>query len=173
MGVVIILRAIPGSGKSFIKSAIQKKWPETVVCSADHFFIKYKFNVKLLSAAHATCQEKFYQAINNNKEIIVCDNTNLTWKDPVRYYAELAIIGDYSIILAEPDTFWFNNPEECFKKTVHGVPLDRLKMMAKRWESSEYIRERIWELDEFTQVFITRGIEETINAIQRSLENKV
>jgi hypothetical protein len=45
--------------------------------------------------------------------------------------------------------------------------------MAKRWESSEYIRERIWELDEFTQVFITRGIEETINAIQRSLENKV
>jgi hypothetical protein len=175
MCVIVLTRAIPGGGKTTIVKAIQQKYPETVVCSADDFFTQdgvYNFDIRNLSAAHAACKEKFFKAIDNDELIVICDNTNITWTE-VQYYAELAAICNYTIILSSPDTPWVNDPEECFKKTTHDVPLDRIKKMYDKWKSSESIRDRIWELDEFAKVIISRGVEETIFSIKRTIENEI
>ena len=83
MSECIILRGIPGSGKSFATS----KYSDYVYCSADTFFQKdnmYNFDPKKLGIAHRICQQKFSAAILAGSNVIV-DNTNLNTSDITTY----------------------------------------------------------------------------------------
>lgn len=82
---VTIMRGHSGSGKSTKANEIKNNSDvETVIVSADDYFIdkkgKYKFNPTLLSMAHEECYNKFVQALEQGKNVIV-DNTNtLSWE---------------------------------------------------------------------------------------------
>jgi predicted kinase len=86
---VVILRGIPGSGKS---TRAEEAYSGHEVCSADDYFRNfygvYKFDARALPAAHRACLLKFEALlIAGTEHIIVVDNTNLTAAEIAPYYA--------------------------------------------------------------------------------------
>lgn len=79
MATLVILRGIPGSGKTTYAETYKQTHPgDWVIASADSFFYedgKYKFNPTLLQAAHDNCYVTAFKAIREGKNVIV-DNTN-------------------------------------------------------------------------------------------------
>ena len=79
---VIILRGLPGSGKStLIENSAEKKQDLLSVCSADRFFTdsltgEYRFDIGKLSSAHEACLNLFLDNLIANRSLIVIDNTN-------------------------------------------------------------------------------------------------
>lgn len=136
--VVIIMRGIPGSGKStFVKrivDAAEKNEISVCVCSADDHFLKngtYIFNARQLGAAHDACQKKFTQALENMTSIVIIDNSN-TMRREYEKYVKQAHAANYDVKIKE---FVPSNDDiiACFKRCVHNVPLRKLEEMANRW----------------------------------------
>ena len=58
---MVVMRGLPGSGKSTVVSTITRVYPHAVVCSADHYFMndgKYEYSSSRLKSAHLQCQDK-------------------------------------------------------------------------------------------------------------------
>ena len=87
---MIVLRGLPGSGKSTIVRRLEEIFPEVVTCSADQFFVSasgdYDFDVSLLGEAHSWCQSKAEQACLNRANILIVDNTNVKRWEMVPYF---------------------------------------------------------------------------------------
>lgn len=90
---LIVLRAISGAGKSTMVQILTENNPNSVVCSADHYFQvngKYEFDPTKLGLAHKACQICFDNAINDPMiDLIIIDNTNVKPSD-YRYYVDKA-----------------------------------------------------------------------------------
>lgn len=90
MATLIILRGIPGSGKSCYARMIKTTWPgQWVIASADEYFMvdgKYKFDRKNLQKAHDFSYDTARRAIAQGKNVIV-DNTNRRIGEFSRYMA--------------------------------------------------------------------------------------
>ena len=91
--VVVILRGVSGSGKSFLTQHCTEvvTTPEKVqICSADEYFAKtrgYKFDSTLLPTAHSYCFNLFLTALGNGKELVIIDNTNtMCWEYQIYCY---------------------------------------------------------------------------------------
>ncbi|RUS84586.1 hypothetical protein EGW08_007681 [Elysia chlorotica] len=137
--VLFIMRGIPGSGKSTIVNLIKASFEPSnlVVCSADDFFIKedgsYTFNERLLSAAHASCQQKAKNACEANTPVVVIDNTNIRgWE--MRFYLNLSTTFGYVTVLVQPKTPWSMDPVELAAKNSHSVPLEAIQRKVKSFE---------------------------------------
>lgn len=133
---VIIMRGIPGSGKS---SYVAKQWPNAIVCSADHFFVdetgNYRFDPNKIGEAHLACQRKFTDLVLTRsalfeEEVVVVDNTN-TQLYEMAFYIGLCNVYDIPFEIHRMDT----PVEVCAARNVHGVPPERVRQMAARMES--------------------------------------
>jgi predicted kinase len=129
--MVIILRGIPGSGKS---TWTRENAPGAVVCSADHFFEvsgEYKFDPRQLPAAHGACIRKFVGAVSDPRNTVVVDNTSTSVAE-VSPYASLALAygHDLRIVTLRVD------PETAHARNVHGVGIEGIRAMARRLEES-------------------------------------
>jgi predicted kinase len=90
--LVVILRGMPGSGKSMF-AAFLKIWAEsksiaTEIVSADSFFRTirgYEFDVNRPQEAHWHSREHCRLAIQRSVPIIVIDNTNITQREWISY----------------------------------------------------------------------------------------
>jgi predicted kinase len=121
MKKVIILRGCSGSGKSSYARKLQA-W--AVVVSGDNFFVRggqYLFDPILLPQAHQECFSKFLEAIADQCEIIVVDNTNIHKWEFISYF-QVASMFDYSVEIVEfiPETV--EQIKKCIQRNVHGVP---------------------------------------------------
>jgi tRNA uridine 5-carbamoylmethylation protein Kti12 len=153
MSECIILRGIPGSGKSFISQTYKEK--NYTICSADDFFQKgdlYKFNIKQLGIAHKVCREKFTTCIENNKDVVV-DNTNLNESDIAEYLKIiLSLDKTYSISIIEVTT---NELSEAIKyrtdnESGKNIPEERMNEMYSKFLIKDYktnLKERFSELN--------------------------
>lgn len=136
----IIMRGVPGSGKSF--KAKQIAGTSGVVNSADDYFMEkgkgsYAFDPSLLGAAHKQCQDRTAKALEQGKTPVIIDNTNTTKKElsqlkPIIEYAKSL---GYSIRIEEPDTQWWKerNVDEFEKKNTHKVPREAIERMVNRF----------------------------------------
>lgn len=148
MNVLYILRGLPGSGKSYMASQIamanKEKFP--VICSTDHYWIRpdgrYDWNFKLIGEAHEWNFKRTKEFFDQNIAIIILDNTNVQFKDFSKYI-ELALKHRYQIELVEPPTTWKFDAEICAKRNQHNVPLDSIKKMLDRWETTDACNSRI------------------------------
>ena len=128
---VIILRGIPGSGKStfvdnFADYLGNPMTDDVQVCSADHFWVneqtgKYEFNIHFLGTAHHFCFENFeyYTGLTGKKKplYVVVDNTNVSVKE-MNKYIKRAKETEWDIV-----TITFKiDPEVAFKRNIHNVP---------------------------------------------------
>jgi predicted kinase len=141
---VIILRGLPGSGKSTLSNKIiQNKKCDSVICSADHFFYNgkemtpenYKYDQNLVGAAHNYCLDKFLISIENGIPLIIVDNTNTKISD-FKAYVELAIKNNY---LYEIHSIFGITPEKSFERNTHNVPLEVCKKMFNRFNKINHI----------------------------------
>ena len=141
---LIILRGLPGSGKStLIKELEKQKGCNGVICSADDFWYygkekvieNYKFNFKILFKAHEYCFSKFEKALNDQEPLIFIDNTNINKKDYIKYI-DFATEKCYKVIIHSITGLI---PEDSFKLNVHNVPLDICKKMFNSYSKFDKI----------------------------------
>lgn len=127
--LIIIMRGLPGSGKSTLSNYIKNINKNTVICSADQYFEKIPFDEKKLQQAHDYCRDIFITALENKSKIIIVDNTNITLN---RYSFYKRKSKEYSrkYIVIE----MICNSEMSYSRNTHNVPLDKINKMHELWE---------------------------------------
>lgn len=153
---VKILCGISGSGKS---TYVSKHFPNAVVCSADHYFIRqgtYSFNSNRLGEAHAECLRKYVQELQMialeldskglrlnfcEEKIVVVDNTNTSIAEVAPYVALANAYGhDCEVIILQED------PVVAHKRNQHAVPLKSVMGQFDRLRSLENSIPRHWKV---------------------------
>ncbi len=123
---VIILRGLPGAGKSSLHLDAT-----TTTVSADHHFTDsdgvYKFVPSELGDAHKECLQDFLKLLQSyDANVVVVDNTNLTAMEIAPYY-RLAEVFDYEVEIVTVQC----DPAVAFIRNIHGVPEATHKRMAE------------------------------------------
>jgi predicted kinase len=130
---VVLMVGAPGSGKSTrVKAQISSIGDgDYSVVSADHYFEDsdgvYTFDRSKLHHAHQTCQSRFVAGLVAGKELVIVDNTNTTAKER-KFYIEMARQHGYKIEIDAVEC----DAETCYKRNVHGVPLEAIERMIAR-----------------------------------------
>lgn len=133
---LIILRGLPGSGKSYLASQISQQYPDTEICSTDSYFYvdgQYKFDPTKLGRYHQLNYERACQLMEDEVATVIIDNTNTTFKEFSKYI-QVGKSRGYKITILEPQTEWKFNVQECAKRNSHGVPEAAIQRMMDRWE---------------------------------------
>ena len=81
-GTVVVMRGLPGSGKSLLAWKLARLFKDSGVVSADDAFITkegvYQFDPKELQRAHQACFYNFLLGVQKDKYFLnVVDNTNI------------------------------------------------------------------------------------------------
>lgn len=99
--LVYLIRGVSGCGKNFFADSIKFLYPETVICSADDYYIhkygEYKFHWSEIEASHDYCREKFLHALINKQKVIVVNNTNIN-ENQFGFYIDAAKKYNYKLI---------------------------------------------------------------------------
>lgn len=132
IGDLILLRGLPGSGKSSLGDVILRNPNSNAldVLSADNFFIdekgNYNFDGSKLKQAHNDCQQKCAERMKLEISRIVVANT-FTEEWEMSPYFEMAERYKYRI-----HTIVVENRHN--SKNVHSVPDEKLEQMKNRFE---------------------------------------
>lgn len=123
MAHLTIVRGLPGSGKSTYAQRVHSLHFE-----ADQFFEdskgNYKYDIKLIGVAHDWCYSNTVKALRYNIDCVVSNTFTKMW-ELERYLAIPTLLDNVSLSVVEMKTQFEN---------VHGVPEDKLALMASRWE---------------------------------------
>jgi predicted kinase len=132
--VLVILRGLPGAGKSSFANLI---WQSGVIFEADKYFIneegEYVFDAFKLPKAHQWCIQSIEAAMKRNEESngqyfseIVVSNTTTTEKE-MQPYLDLAKAYGYNVVSLIVENRHGN-------VSVHGVAEETMDKMEKRFE---------------------------------------
>lgn len=129
---------VPGSGKStrakHIADALIAKNNKSIIVSADQFFVKdgvYKFDGTKIRGAHQDCQERFRQALKENIDVVIVDNTNTRHKER-QFYVELAKQHKYAVYLELVGNTDDESLETYAARCLHSVPIETIRKYAQR-----------------------------------------
>jgi len=152
MNKLILLSAVSGSGKSTYANTLRMNAEanglECEVHSTDNYHMRfnpdtgaweYKFDRDKLGTYHKKNQESAALSMSIGVDVVIIDNTNLSFKE-IKPYVLMASVFDYDVEIVEPDTSWMHIPEECANRNVHGVPLAAIKNMFARKTPIEVLR---------------------------------
>ncbi|GMI22323.1 hypothetical protein TeGR_g11962 [Tetraparma gracilis] len=138
---VVIMRGLPGAGKSTHIAMVRAERPDLVfrVASADDYFVdpisgSYNFDRANLPDAHSHCRSVARAAVAAGQKVII-DNTNSTVKE-MAPYLDLAATFRLKAVVFELDC---DGPEEAALmagRNQHGVPLSGVERMLSGWESA-------------------------------------
>lgn len=140
---VVIMRGVPGSGKSYIVDRIQTIAENlnfhTTICSADDYFTdergNYLFRRRELDQAHRACMETFAQALEVvHDDVIIIDNTNIERRHYHDYWTMADECG-YTVHVIEIQAVG-NQLQQCFDRCVHRVPYDAILGMYQNLNAS-------------------------------------
>jgi predicted kinase len=125
---LILLRGLPGSGKSTVAKTIQPSgW--SAHYEADMYFMKdgkYEFDASKLKDAHNWCRHAVMDAMKDDIPTIIVSNTfTQEWEMEV-YYLLAEEMGYQVTSLIVENRHGGQN--------VHGVPADKLEAMKNRFE---------------------------------------
>ena len=133
---LIILRGLPGSGKTTVAKQIVDGARDAIICSADSYFMedgKYVFRQEELKQAHNACQMSVMRAMANGIAVVVVDNTNIK-RDDMRPYVEMALNHGYEVSIRTIGGMTPKDIETYLKRQVHGVPQEKVEKMAHEYE---------------------------------------
>ncbi|XP_016062130.1 PREDICTED: NEDD4-binding protein 2 isoform X2 [Miniopterus natalensis] len=134
--VLVLLRGLPGSGKSFLARTLQEDNPSGVILSTDDYFYingQYQFDVKYLGEAHEWNQNRAKEAFEKKVSPVIIDNTNLqAWE--MKPYVALSQKHKYKVLFREPDTWWKFKPKELARRNIHGVSKEKITRMLERYQ---------------------------------------
>lgn len=132
-GDLILLRGLPGSGKSTLGSVILNcfSYENSKPLSADDYFIDengtYNFDATKLKEAHNNCQQRCAEQMKLEISRIVVANTFTQEWEMKSYYnmAERYGYRVHSVIVENRHG----------SENIHSVPLDKLEIMLNRFET--------------------------------------
>ena len=139
---VVILRGLPGSGKSFLCHYCSEQLDDpskVAICGADEYFMEgdsYKFKPDLLPKAHSYCLSQFINALSSKKEVVVVDNTNSQlWEYQIYVYI-CEILGIKYQILEVPCPN--STIAEMYRsRNVHNIDPPAMTKILDRWEEDD------------------------------------
>lgn len=127
---VLVMRGLPGSGKSTIAKKLAEDIPGSEIVSADAFFNGGEIDESALGYAHQWCRNNFVKELKNGTPLVIVDNTN-TVKSDVKFYIDTAKEHGYeAVIMAIPC-----DVETSMARNLHKVPLSTVEKMAARLDS--------------------------------------
>ena len=135
MNTLVIMRGIPGSGKSSCCLLGPKYGGD------DYFMLTpnlYHFDQEQLGAAHRWTQWRVAAACQRGMSTIYADNTNTTWKE-IKPYIEIAQEFCYKVVFKTPETSWAFDVDTCYLKNTHRVPKDVIQKMYDRFQTNAEI----------------------------------
>ncbi|XP_065554670.1 NEDD4-binding protein 2 [Lathamus discolor] len=134
--VLVLLRGVPGSGKSYLARILLEDNPGGVILSTDDYFYKhgqYQFDPNCLGEAHDWNRKRAKEAFEMRISPIIIDNTNIqAWE--MKPYVTLAQQFKYKVMFREPGTWWKFKPKELERRNIHGVSKEKIKRMLERYE---------------------------------------
>ncbi|NXN20858.1 N4BP2 protein, partial [Nycticryphes semicollaris] len=134
--VLVLLRGVPGSGKSYLARTLLEDNPGGIVLSTDDYFYKngqYHYDPDCLGEAHDWNRKRAKEAFEMRISPIIIDNTNIqAWE--MKPYVTLAQQFKYKVMFREPDTWWKFKPKELERRNIHGVSKEKIKRMLERYE---------------------------------------
>ncbi|XP_060102265.1 NEDD4-binding protein 2 [Heteronotia binoei] len=135
--VLVLLRGVPGSGKSYLARSLLEDNPGGSILSTDDYFYtksgQYQFNADRLSEAHEWNWKRAKEEFEKRVTPIIIDNTNIqAWE--MKPYVALSQQHKYKVIFREPDTWWKFKPKELERRNIHGVTKEKIKKMLERYE---------------------------------------
>ena len=131
---VVIMRGIPGSGKTSTAVRIgEESFLVWDICSADHHFVDpntgaYLFIPNELPHAHQECFRHFTEALNRNDELVIVDNTNIQLAHYLQY-EQAAQVHEYNFFVVEIVQRNAAEVQLCFHRNIHGVPQATINRM--------------------------------------------
>lgn len=135
--LVIILRGLPGTGKTFIAENYLKAInPESnIILSADDYFVKngvYRWDINKNDEAYQWNFERFKKAIAGGKELIIIDNTNLKHYHYF-HYVDFAQANNYLVIVS---IIPHNDVDDrrLAERNIHNVSTFTIKGMRRNFE---------------------------------------
>ncbi|KAF4045852.1 Fungal tRNA ligase phosphodiesterase domain [Phytophthora infestans] len=150
--VVVILRGIPGSGKSTLgremEAICRHRGAAFTACSADFFFETprgYVFDVRKLGAAHSKCKGEFTRAVQGGipqdhdgyryrQHVVLVDNTS-TQRWEYEPYEDIARSYGSRFHIVEMKCVDALMAFRMGQRNSHGVPPDKVVVsMFMRWE---------------------------------------
>ena len=150
---LFLIRGLPGSGKDTLAKRLKGPGlaPSSVVRihSADDFFLKakrvhkgvfhtfngelvYKFDPKKLPQAHKACQEDCDASLEDGYDVAICNTFSCRWE--LQPYLDLAKKHDATVIVMDLFDAGLTD-EELAERNTHGVPVESIAAMRRRWES--------------------------------------
>ncbi|NXW93009.1 N4BP2 protein, partial [Alopecoenas beccarii] len=134
--VLVLLRGVPGSGKSYLARTLLEDNPGGIILSTDDYFSKhgqYHYDTDCLGEAHDWNRKRAKEAFEMGISPIIIDNTNIqAWE--MKPYVTLAQQFKYKVMFREPDTWWKFKPKELERRNIHGVSKEKIKRMLERYE---------------------------------------
>ncbi|XP_067387232.1 NEDD4-binding protein 2 isoform X2 [Emydura macquarii macquarii] len=134
--VLVLLRGVPGSGKSFLARTLLEDNPSGIILSTDDYFCKsgqYQYDANCLGDAHEWNRKRAEEAFEKRISPIIIDNTNIqAWE--MKPYVALSQQYKYKVMFREPDTWWKFKPKELERRNIHGVSKEKIKRMLERYE---------------------------------------
>ncbi|XP_035752619.1 NEDD4-binding protein 2 isoform X2 [Egretta garzetta] len=134
--VLVLLRGVPGSGKSYLARTLLEDNPGGIILSTDDYFYKhgqYHYDPDCLGEAHDWNRKRAKEAFEMRISPIIIDNTNIqAWE--MKPYVTLAQQFKYEVMFREPDTWWKFKPKELERRNVHGVSKEKIKRMLEQFE---------------------------------------
>ncbi|NXR69326.1 N4BP2 protein, partial [Rhadina sibilatrix] len=140
--VLVLLRGVPGSGKSYLARTLLEDNPGGIILSTDDYFYKhgqYHYDPDCLGEAHDWNRKRAKEAFEMRISPIIIDNTNIqAWE--MKPYVTLAQQFNYKVMFREPDTWWKFKPKELERRNIHGVSKEKIKRMLERYERCLTVR---------------------------------
>ncbi|NXU17656.1 N4BP2 protein, partial [Pardalotus punctatus] len=140
--VLVLLRGVPGSGKSYLARSLLEDNPSGIILSTDDYFYKhgqYHYDPDCLAEAHDWNRKRAKEAFEMRISPIIIDNTNIqAWE--MKPYVTLAQEFKYKVMFREPDTWWKFKPKELERRNIHGVSKEKIKRMLERYEHCLTVR---------------------------------
>ena len=128
--VVVILRGLPGAGKSDFAKFIAGEKGIDIICEADDYHYNddgvYEFNPNNLKYAHNECYNKFMNLIEDNESLVIVSNTSTTHKEFDKYYT-YAINNGYRVVVTIVENYREG-------KSIHDVPDEAMERMRQRFQ---------------------------------------
>lgn len=126
-GNMIILRGLPGSGKTAFANYLVY-FNNFVICTADDYFYdqqgNYNFDYSKISEAHKYSREKCEKALKEGRDVIVA-NTSVK-EDEINEYIKLANQYNYRYFSLIVENRHGN-------ENIHGVPDETIEKMKNKF----------------------------------------
>ena len=129
MNSLILLRGLPGSGKTSLAKDLSEdgKYP---VFSVDDYFTdekgQYKFEFEKNHLAYKQCEERTRSAMQNKVQKIFLDNTfTLEWE--MEPYFKLAAEYNYKVYVVTVENRHKGN-------NIHDIPEEHIRKMAEKYK---------------------------------------